>query len=353
MANTKITSRVIADDAVLTANIADDAVTSAKLDTNIAIAGTLDVGGDAKFTNSGATLTQTLFADSGSSEGRANITFNTDGASADQSVANIRMQQGSGDGAARKGEIHFQVSDNGAPATAMSISNNRIVTFGSIISAADGSVTAPSYRGTDTNTGVFFPSGGVTAISRNGVEGMRMNADGVLLVGATATGRTTAGHEQHPSGFARHTRSGDKALELVRTSSDGEVFEIFKDTTLKQIMGTASNSIFSDKKVKKDIKSLELGLDLIKKLNPTEYRHILDDEDSPKSFGLIAQEFEKSLEEIGVEKNSTYLLQHKPSKGDTNSDYWLDYLKLTPVLIKAIQELSAEVEELKAKLESE
>ena len=51
MANTKITSRVIAADAILTANItdanittakiADDAVTSAKLDTNIVIAGTL------------------------------------------------------------------------------------------------------------------------------------------------------------------------------------------------------------------------------------------------------------------------------------------------------------------------
>jgi len=46
MANTKITSRVIADDAVLTANIADDAVTSAKLDTNIAVAGTLGVTGE-------------------------------------------------------------------------------------------------------------------------------------------------------------------------------------------------------------------------------------------------------------------------------------------------------------------
>ena len=45
MANTKITSRVIADDAVTTAAIADDAVTSAKLDTNIAIGGTLDVSG--------------------------------------------------------------------------------------------------------------------------------------------------------------------------------------------------------------------------------------------------------------------------------------------------------------------
>jgi hypothetical protein len=111
-------------------------------------------------------------------------------------------------------------------------------------------------------------------------------------------------------------------------------------------MGTASNSIFSDKKVKKDIKSLELGLDLIKKLNPKEYRHIVDDDDSPMSFGLIAQEFEKSLEEVGVEKNSTYLLQYKPSEESTNSDYWLDYQKLTPILIKAIQELEERVKTL-------
>jgi hypothetical protein len=50
MANTKITSRVIADDAVTTAAIADDAITSAKLDTNIAVAGTLSVAGTGTFT---------------------------------------------------------------------------------------------------------------------------------------------------------------------------------------------------------------------------------------------------------------------------------------------------------------
>ena len=43
MANTKITSRVIADDAVLTANIADDAVTAAKLANDIAISTTGDL----------------------------------------------------------------------------------------------------------------------------------------------------------------------------------------------------------------------------------------------------------------------------------------------------------------------
>ena len=48
-----------------------------------------------------------------------------------------------------------------------------------VVAAGDGSVTAPSVRGTDVNTGLFFPSGGVTAITRNGVEGMRIDASGV------------------------------------------------------------------------------------------------------------------------------------------------------------------------------
>jgi hypothetical protein len=83
----------------------------------------LDSNGDIKHTG-GTTTTHTIFADSGSSEGSADITFNTDGASTNQSVANISMQQGSGDGAARKGSILFQVSDNGAPATAWVIYNS-------------------------------------------------------------------------------------------------------------------------------------------------------------------------------------------------------------------------------------
>jgi len=39
-------------------------------------------------------------------------------------------------------------------------------------------------------------------------------------------------------------------------------------------------------------------------------------------------------------------LQHEPVEDEKESDYHLDYVKLVPVLIKAIQELSAKVEAL-------
>jgi len=113
----------------------------------------ITTSGDIKNTGGTAT-THTIFADSGSSEGSANITFNTDGASTDQSVANIKMQQGSGDGAARKGEMIFQVSDNGAPATAMTIANNGNVGLGTSSPAVKLHVAGGirfSGTGTDAN----------------------------------------------------------------------------------------------------------------------------------------------------------------------------------------------------------
>jgi len=58
-----------------------------------------------------------------------------------------------------------------------------------VMAAGNGSATAPSVRGTDTNTGLFFPSGGVTAITRNGVEAMRISSNGTVAINSTATNR--------------------------------------------------------------------------------------------------------------------------------------------------------------------
>ena len=79
-----------------------------------------------------------LFSDSGTNEGQFNITYLTDGSSDAHSIAEIRMQQGSGDGSARKGEMLFRVSDNGAPSTALTIANNKqVTTAGDLIVGAD------------------------------------------------------------------------------------------------------------------------------------------------------------------------------------------------------------------------
>ena len=53
---------------------------------------------------------------------------------------------------------------------------------------------------------------------------------------------------------------------------------------------------------------------------------------------------------VGIEKNSTWLLQHEPKNNKSESDYRLDYLKLTPILIKAIQEQQEQIEALQAEI---
>ena len=55
---------------------------------------------------------------------------------------------------------------------------------------------------------------------------------------------------------------------------------------------------------------------------------------------------------VGIEKNSTWLLQHEPKNNKSESDYRLDYLKLTPILIKAIQEQQVIIDDLKARIET-
>ena len=182
-------------------------------------------------------------------------------------------------------------------------------------------------------------------------ERMRIDSSGNLLVGKSANSFGTAGLEVLSNGRTFITVANDECLNLNRENSDGLVLRFFKDTSLVGSVSTNANSLPSDRNFKRDISDLNLGLNLINKLKPSEYNYIVDDKDSPKMYGLIAQDLEKSLTEVGIEKNSTWLLQHEPNDDEKQSDYSLDYLKLTPVLIKAIQEQQEIIDDLKTRIE--
>ena len=55
------------------------------------------------------------------------------------------------------------------------------------ISGTDGSAATPAIQGTDTNTGIFFPTADTIAFSEGGVEGMRLDSSGNLSVTGTLT----------------------------------------------------------------------------------------------------------------------------------------------------------------------
>ncbi len=94
--------------------------------------------GDAKLSGAGTEVFMDIFSDSGSDRGAGYFRFRTDGSSADEAVAQIYMEQGSGDGGSRKCNMYFQVSDGGNPSTAMTIENNKKVTVDGVLLAAGG-----------------------------------------------------------------------------------------------------------------------------------------------------------------------------------------------------------------------
>lgn len=56
------------------------------------------------------------------------------------------------------------------------------------LSDVDGSAATPAIRGTDTNTGIFFPAADTIAFSEGGVESMRLDSSGNLGIGTNAPG---------------------------------------------------------------------------------------------------------------------------------------------------------------------
>ncbi|WP_350105543.1 tail fiber domain-containing protein [Fulvivirga sp.] len=113
----------------------------------------------------------------------------------------------------------------------------------------------------------------------------------------------------------------------------------------------------SDLKLKRDIKTLRSSLSDLMKLRPTTYYYKFDEFDymglsRNHQIGLIAQEVEEIFPEVVTEN-----LHPGDDKHEELEYKGIDYQKLTPVVIKAIQEQQeiidaqkAEIEELKAQI---
>ena len=135
----------------------------------------------------------------------------------------------------------------------------------------------------------------------------------------------------------------------------------------------------SDCRSKCNIKDLPYGLDLIKLLRPVSYKwkpqpdkldkdgNLIEEGEKshtgPRaSFGLLGQEVKGALEKLGLGYNdfgaySDKEVEHgpsgwKPSYQEENKTVGLSYIGFIAPLIKSVQELSAEVDSLKAQLKT-
>ena len=107
-----------------------------------------------------------------------------------------------------------------------------------------------------------------------------------------------------------------------------------------------SISALSDRRDKKDIEELPVGLDFINDLKPVKF--VWDMRDGAKKgiqeIGFVAQDLDESQINADAEDYLNLVLKNNPDKLEAS------YGKLVPILVKALQELSDQNDALEARI---
>ena len=137
---------------------------------------------------------------------------------------------------------------------------------------------------------------------------------------------------------------GENTLTATPTTSNSITLGNSSHNVLR--CNVTSITSLSDARDKKDVKELGAGLEFVKGLKPVEF--VWDEREEKgkhdiKDFGFIAQDLKKSQEDADKADVLKLVYDENPDKLEAS------YGKLIPILVKAIQELSEEVEQLKSK----
>lgn len=225
--------------------------------------------------------------------------------------------------------------------------------------------TALSVQALNSNT----TGNGNTAIGKSALQN-NTTGNSNTAVGAESLLQVTTGIENvgigGASGFSLTTGSFNvivgvsSGITLTTGSNNvclGDDTQVATPTTSNSItLGNGSHNVLrcnvtsitslSDARDKKDVKELGAGLEFVKGLKPVEF--VWDEREEKgkhdiKDFGFIAQDLKKSQEDAELAETLKLVYEENPEKLEAS------YGKLIPILVKAIQDLSAKVEALEAK----
>ena len=190
------------------------------------------------------------------------------------------------------------------------------------------------------STTINIPSGSSSDVLRgNGTWGTAALASDSNALGGYA-----------PSSWARifptnsgTANAGGSGLNLLGSTSTGIAGAYVGTSGTSNIVTfTVQTTSPSDIRLKEEISDTDLGLAFVKQLRPVSYK-LKADPKHQKGYGFIADEVEQI---IGLDSSLVY---HEPDwkVGDETGFKTIHYPSYIAVLTKAIQELSAQVEELK------
>jgi hypothetical protein len=94
------------------------------------------------------------------------------------------------------------------------------------LSEVDGSAATPAIRGTDTNTGIFFPAADTIAFAEGGAEVARFDNAGNLLVGTTSSSAKLHVATSTGGDGIRITSTATAALKIFNNNQTTGSFEV-------------------------------------------------------------------------------------------------------------------------------
>jgi hypothetical protein len=187
---------------------------------------------------------------------------------------------------------------------------------------------------TDNITGIQFKTGASS-------ERMRIDSSGNVLVGTTSFDSATVGFGVGNNGLMFATRSGANAAIFNRQTSDGQLIDFQRqNSNVGSISVTSSGTTYnttSDIRLKTDIAPIADATDKLMAMNAVTHKWKADP-DADAVVGFIAQEMQEIVPEA-------------VSKGDSEDDMWsMDYGRITPVLVAALQDAHKKIEDLETRL---
>ena len=228
-----------------------------------------------------------------------------------------------------------------------------------------GENTAVGYNALTLSTGVQNVAIGAESLDASGSGSQNVG------VGAGSLTALTDGNDNTGVGpsAGMSITTGDNNLMLGhdagRTGSPGgsittaDNIIVLGDENISAANIQVDWTVASDKRDKTDVSSIDMGLDFINKLEPVTYRwdkRSNYDDQNPTGehkednldIGFLAQDVEVVENEYGYKKEDKTNLT--TSLSEDGKQYGIQYSKFVPILVKAVQELSAEVKALKQKI---
>ena len=228
----------------------------------------------------------------------------------------------------------FEIFHNGSQTIMDDIGTGSLEVRSNAFTVASAGGTAAMLTATDGGSVDLYFNGSHTT-ELNGSSFRIKAAKALELDAGTWTGETDGKIQRHSNHM--YFQTVDAGSFIFRNTSGFDKVEIVASNG--NLIAQGNVTAYSDLRLKEDVKTIDNALDKVSKLRGVEYTR---KETQEREIGVIAQEVKEIIPELVSVKDNT------DSMGDGMKDvHTMKYQNTVGLLIEAIKDLKAEIEELK------